>query len=273
MNGNNYAKWLQSTQIIIIRQSCKNCDRPFFNHLEINTYSVLSHSPKQTEDRKKKYRHRFSNHPTSTCSQSLTVHFVVNVSPELLYKWFYWQGDLDLRLKAWEQHMSLVWTLKSHFALLDAMRTQTLISKFKLAAEDKGALTVTPRPFHLPFCRNTSQFHLEPNSHKIWAPSSPRTTGQYVGRHSHRREAPVPQQPITIPSENSEFWGDGVLKGSWLSSKLLLHFYIKSQLECQMSFQPSPDTARQCAQRNKRGSERDCTGVTTEGKKGSKKWN
>lgn len=56
---------------------------------------------------------------------------------------------------------------------------------------------------HLPFCGNTSQFHLECNSHKIWAPSSPRTTGQYVGRHSHRREAPVPQRPITIPSKKT----------------------------------------------------------------------
>lgn len=34
-----------------------------------------------------------------------------------------------------------------------------------------------------------------------------------------------------------------------------------------MSFQPSPDTARQCAEKNKRGSERDCIGVTTETKK------
>lgn len=121
----------------------------------------------------------------------------------LLYQQFYWQGDLDLRLKAWEQHTSLVWILKSHFALLDAMGAQTLISKFKLAAENKGAITLTPRPLFLPFCRNTSQFHLECNSHKMWAPSSPRTTGQYVGHHSHRREAPVPQQPITIPSEKT----------------------------------------------------------------------
>lgn len=192
----------------------------------------------------------------------------------LLFKRFYWQGDLDLSLKAWEKHTSLAWILESHFALLDTTGTQTLISKLKLAAENKGAITVTLWPLHLPFCRNTSQFHLERSSHKIWAPSSPRTTGQYVGRHSHRREAPVPQEPITIPSENSEFWRDGVLEGSWLSSKLLLHFYIKSQLECQMSFQPSPDTERQCAEKNKRrrGGERDCNGVTTgEKKKKAKK--
>lgn len=94
------------------------------------------------------------------------------------------------------------------------------------------------------------------NSHKKWAPSSPRTTGQYVGRHSRRREAPMPWQTITILSKNSEFWRDGILEGRWLSSKLLLNFYIKSQLECQMSFQPSPDTARQCAEKNKEGSKR-----------------
>lgn len=109
------------------------------------------------------------------------------------------------------------------------------------------------------------------NSHKKWAPSSPRTTGQYVGRHSRRREAPMPWQTITILSKNSEFWRDGILEGRWLSSKLLLNFYIKSQLECQMSFQPSPDTARQCAEKNKEGSKRNGMGVTIAKKKTTKK--
>lgn len=185
----------------------------------------------------------------------------------LLYKPFYWQGDLDLRLKAWAKRTSHVWILESHFALLDTMGAQTLISKLKLAAGNKGAITVTPRPLHLLFCRNTSQFHLERNSHKIWAPSSPRTTGQYVGRHSHRRAASEPQRPITIPSKNTEFYRDSVLEGSWLSSKLLLHFYIKFQPECQMSFQPSPDTERLCAEKNKRGESERLHGVTTEKKK------
>lgn len=72
----------------------------------------------------------------------------------------------------------------------------------------------------------------------------------------------MPWQTITIPSKNSEFWRDSVLEGRWLSSKLLLNFYIKSQLECQMSFQPSPDTARQCAEKNKEGSKRNGMGVT-----------
>lgn len=202
------------------------------NHANSSIYSVLSYFPIETCDKDISYQ--TTPLQLAPCLSLFTLqHMSATV---LVYKLFYWQGDLDVKLKAWEKHTSRVWILKSHFALLDTMGTQTLTSKLKLAAGNKDAITVTLHPLQLPFWRNTSQFHLERNSHKIQAPSSPRTTGQYVGRHSHLREASLPQGLTTIPSENTEVWRDAVLEGSWLSSKLLLHFYIKFQLECQMSF-------------------------------------
>lgn len=169
----------------------------------------------------------------------------------LLYKLFYWQGDLDVRLQVWEKCTSLVWALKSHFAFLDTMGTQTLISKLKLAAGNKRGPLLWPHP---PPPSPILQEHL--------SVSLKSATPIIYGLHHHQgRQANMlsPERSAgASKTHNNSLRKHWILKGwhfleggSWLSSKLLLHFYIKSQLECQMSFPPSPDTARQCTEKNK----------------------
>lgn len=82
-----------------------------------------------------------------------------------------------------------------------------------------------------------------------WTPLSPERSTSASTAHNN------------TPRKERILRGDGVLEESRLSSKLLLHFYIKSQLECQMSFQPSPDTARQ-GLRRMRGRRREASWVS-----------
>lgn len=116
--------------------------------------------------------------PTLASTLSLIVHLAGSVSHRVtIYKNALLTRSFGFDSKGvGETHVFGLATEKS--SLLHTMGTQSPISKLKLAGGNKGSITVTPHPFHLPFGRNTSQFHLERLSHKIWAPSSPRTTGQ-----------------------------------------------------------------------------------------------